>query len=766
MDVKLPNLDIAWKVRSNMDDGADRNALLLNWATEQNLERAGALASFLQDYYQFPSDELRAFITQCPHQADHKEINEAQNVATAYCDSINTLGTLQRDLATPGANPRHPGNFIRQRFYLEQFGHTLEHSTMREAVQKVSPDEIERLGIDVMGKINPTGDQDAIDFASDPLTRSARSFGFIVGQDGHLYRVPSKDIAEVDLKLNQCRDAQGQLTTGAVYQSIENLFAGNPIDQESQELLKRIYVDGENAYDKYRYTADRSLVPLAAVRQKIVQDITRGKKRVELVRFETLPENNHRLGMVILPIHVDYTGTAASPEDIAYHEQLWQKDPQKASRHQQIAASASSREKQYRQEITGLNSLSSTITEEMKQVHTREPYASQYRTLSMAQENMAENPDETREWVQLKMKKDQNRMMKDLSEALTTFWAGPEGNPGDFSAALDTLDRYMKIWVENDQIMAPPGQNPRYVFGAVQKLASMKEEDRAEKFYQLFHEPSGDQNSQMDTTENRLKGLQTSLQYFTDQEQASALTEDEKRRLEELDRKYLGCTEGEVSADRYLGTEKVFAQARVMKRDELAAMSHCMLEQIARYSQADFPPEQTRLCLKGLNETLSSLNLTQGDLDHYIQSLPQNEQQLCRDTLDWVHTTEQQALREPLSLNGTQRDVKSIFNAYLSLGINAVMYRDGYMDCMNRAEMNQLNSWRDYRLEVRQRDLARQPLQNSGPDSAHRTRTSLSSLEAQESGPDRQRRSARPGEIQRARSASRSPESHKQGPSK
>lgn len=284
----------------------------------------------------------------------------------------------------------------------------------------------------------------------------------------------------------------------------------------------------------------------------------------------------------------------------------------------------------------------------------------------------------------------------------------------------------------------------------------MKEEDRAEKFYQLFHDGAGNQHSQMDTMENRLNGLQTSLRYFMEQEQASALTDAEKRRIEELDRKYLGCIEGEVSADRYLETEKVFAQARTLKRDELTAMSHCMLEQVSRYSQADFPPEQTRLCLKGLSQTLTSLNLTQEDLDRYMATLPQAEQQRCQDTLNWVHATEQQALRDPLTVNGQQPDLKNMFNSYISLGINAAMYRDGYLDCMNRAEMNQLNSWRDHRIENRKKELEQQ--------ASRRIRTNLAGLEAQESGPDRHPSAAR--ESQRARSSSRKAEPTRQGPSK
>ena len=87
--------------------------------------------------------------------------------------------------------------------------------------------------------------------------------------------------------------------------------------------------------------------------------------------------------------------------------------------------------------------------------------------------------------------------------------------------------------------MAPSGQNALFAHGAIQKLASMDEKDRAAEFHRLFREFSGHEDALDDTTENRVRGIHAYLQYFVDMEKASVLTEQDQSRLDELDRKFM-----------------------------------------------------------------------------------------------------------------------------------------------------------------------------------------------------------------------------------
>lgn len=764
MGTELPGLEIAEEeITMDMDEPTRQDADQSNQKTEQNVGRAGAMATLIQDYFQFQPQSLKDYMKQSVHSETHQALDESLLAASAYCDSVNNLGTFQKSLRTSGTSSMHPGNYIKPRFYLEYVGHQFAHSTLKDASQKISSSKIENLGINVLRDIDPMHDQDALAFAADPLTKNGRDFGFALDENGNLYKAPSKDIQEIRLKLNDCRNAQGNLTSASVYDSLSQMFSKNPMEQGTEELLKRLYVNGENAYDKYRRRERSSLVSIPDVIRAIVGDITRGEARVELVRLEGDLRNGGPSKPVILPIHVDYTGTAATPQAISAHEQLWQNDPEKEARREKIAAAAIAHQKRYAAEVHELNTLYSTVAARTeKAMRGKEPYAGQYKTLELAQQVMAENPDETREWVQLKMKQEQNLMMKELAQAATVFWAGPEENPQAFSSALDTLNLYGKIWVEEMDILAPSDQNAIYAFDAIRKLASMDEKDRAAEFYRLFHELSGHEDALNDTTENRLRGLQTSLRYFMDKENESVLTAQEKNRLEELDRKYLGFAEGEASKERYLGAEKVYADARALKRDALDAMTYEMVKKITVYSQQDFPPEQTRLCLKSLDHMLSAMNLTREDLDRYVESMPQEVKKDHQDTLAWIRTNQARDLRAPLDVEGISMDKMHIFRSYTALCVNAVMYRDGYADCDNRAIRNQLNRWREHRIEQRQKELEGQPLRQEVSPS-HRSRTNLANLQAQESEAKHQSHSPSPAVQTRRRAASQAVKSGNKG---
>ena len=102
----------------------------------------------------------------------------------------------------------------------------------------------------------------------------------------------------------------------------------------------------------------------------------------------------------------------------------------KKSAIKKIAAAAIAQQKAYEAEVRESHTLYTTIAAEAeKALRGKEPYANQYRTLELAQQIMAENPNETREWVQLKMKQEQHHMMKELADAVTAFRIGPEKNP-------------------------------------------------------------------------------------------------------------------------------------------------------------------------------------------------------------------------------------------------------------------------------------------------------------------------------------------------
>ena len=533
------------------------------------------------------------------------------------------------------------------------------------------------------------------------------------------------------MKLNDCRDAQG-----------------------TEEFLKRIYIDGENVYDKYRRENRSDLVSMPDLIRTIMGEIAHGEKRAELVRLEGVSENSSEIKPVILPIHVDFTGIPVAQEAVNAYEQLWQNDPQKEERHKKIAAAAIAHQKAYEAEVRELNTLYTTVAAEAeKTLRGTEPYASKYKTLELAQQIMAENPDNTREWVQLKMKQEQHHMMKELADAAIAFWAGPEENPEAFSAGLDILNLYGKIWEEEINIMAPSGQNALFAHGAIQKLASMDEKDRAAEFHRLFREFSGHEDALDDTTENRVRGIHAYLQYFVDMEKASVLTEQDQSRLDELDRKFMGFTEGEASQERYLGTEKVYAQARALKMDKLDAMSKEMVRKVTVYSKQDFPPEQTRLCLKSLDHMMSDMNLTPADLELYVEMAPQEVKKDLQDALTWVRTNQERDLREPLDVKGISMDKMQIFRSYTSLCVNAVMYRDGYVDCDDPSVMKQFSRWRDHRIDLRQKELEQQPFRQE-TSSSQRSRTNLANLQAQESEAKQQSHSPSPTVQTRRRAAS------------
>ena len=135
--------------------------------------------------------------------------------------------------------------------------------------------------------------------------------------------------------------------------------------------------------------------------------------------------------------------------------------------------------------------------------------------------------------------------MKELADAATAFRAGPEENPEAFSAGLDTLNLYGKYLGRRDKYYGSIRPKCALLPTAQSRtLASMDEKDRAAEFHRLFREFSGHEDALDDTTENRVRGIHAYLQYFVEMETASVLTEQDRSRLDELDRKFLGFAEG------------------------------------------------------------------------------------------------------------------------------------------------------------------------------------------------------------------------------
>ena len=334
MEEKVPGLEIAEKeITDDMDEQAQLEADQSNRKTEQNVARAAVMATLLQDYLQFQTQSFKDYIKQCDHSETHQALNESLQVATAYCDSVSRLGAFQKSLKTPQTSSFSPVTYIRPRFYLEYFGSRLAHNTLREASQKISVAKIENLSRNVINNIMSVQDPDAIAFAADPLTKDGQSFGFTLDEDGNIYKTPSEDIQEIRLKLNDCRDAQGNVTMAAVYDSLSQMLSKNPMEQGTEEILNRIYINGENAYDKYHRGDRNDLVSMPDLIRTIMGEITLGEKRAELVRLEGVSENSSKIKPVILPIHVDFTGTPATQEAVNAYKQLWQNDPHKKKRH-------------------------------------------------------------------------------------------------------------------------------------------------------------------------------------------------------------------------------------------------------------------------------------------------------------------------------------------------------------------------------------------------------------------------------------------------
>ena len=334
MEEKLPGLEIAEKeITDDMDEQAQLEADQSNRKTEQNVARAAMMATLLQDYIQFQTQSFKDYLKQCGHSETHQAPNESLQAATAYCDSVSRLGAFQKSLKTPQTSSFSPVTYIRPRFYLEYFGSRLAHNTLREASQKISMAKIENLSRNVINNIMSVQDPDAIAFAADPLTKDGQSFGFTLDEDGNIYKTPSEDIQEIRLKLNDCRDAQGNVTMAAVYDSLSQMLSKNPMEQGTEEILNRIYINGENAYDKYHRGDRNDLVSMPDLIRTIMGEITLGEKRAELVRLEGVSENSSKIKPVILPIHVDFTGTPATQEAVNAYKQLWQNDPHKKKRH-------------------------------------------------------------------------------------------------------------------------------------------------------------------------------------------------------------------------------------------------------------------------------------------------------------------------------------------------------------------------------------------------------------------------------------------------
>ena len=102
---------------------------------------------------------------------------------------------------------------------------------------------------------------------------------------------------------------------------------------------------------------------------------------------------------------------------------------------------------------------------------------------------------------------------------------------------------------------------------------------------------------------------------------------------------------------------------------------------------------------------MSDMNLTPADLELYVEMAPQEVKKDLQDALTWVRTNQERDLREPLRCEGHIHGQKCKFSVPIpGLCVNAVMYRDGYVDCDDPSVMKQFSRWRDHRIDLRKRN--------------------------------------------------------------
>ena len=701
LEAGLPNYNIAAReITEDMPEEAQSKFEQMNREPRKNVQRAQSLAQLMRGYRQLPSEALQSSFLRSPHAQAHRSVGEALEWALPYCDAVHALGVFYKTVDEPGSKYLEAANVVQGRFYFDEFCRQKPNyaGSISSAWSSIDKDAFRTLLADAAGI---TEDANALAYVSSPLAMGRSRFGFYLDGRGKIHKGNAADGQEIDIRVAEGQDAKGVFAAAPIFEALEAQLSRSLMDERAEHFIKRIYVNGENAYEKYQKAYNGSETNTGEreqyIRTQITRDIIRGVSRVELAQMETDPVSG-TLHVNIFPIHADFSGTSAQAAVVEAYEKLWSEDPEKGARHQQIAQKALDRQGHWEAERRGMGSLNRKLTAQMDETHKNEPYASQYQALARAESVMAEDPSRTREWISLRMQRDLHRQSAELKKWLELAKKAADHdvsvNEEEFSEALVDFARNLQFLrgIGEQGGRRPTGTEVEHAFDDIIDAARKPKEERMARFHELFRPPSeGLPEGSLELFP--YKGLEQLIGFYRSRGDAAAFSQEDAQRLDALDRQFIGFTEQEAPV-RYRELERVYDTARTMRSKELSEAGGAAVTERYHLDLREYPPDEVRLYMRNIDQAMAQTGVTASDVAAFVESLPEGgKRQQSEGILEWARINKEECgLFDPLSLKGLPplTDLAAAMTGYYSMYQEAALFKAGYIDCILQDDLDHM----------------------------------------------------------------------------
>lgn len=634
-------------------------------------DKYNAIADIEINLNQGYSDELKKRLA--ARHDDFLELDESLAINTPIHKAMMTVGI---ELGDP-IEQKKLGEALKGRITLDLFGENLAGISSTEASKFYTLDEIvtyPKQASPFVLELNPKLYPQIKDYIEAkpgsivPFYKKEDAFVISAAYD---YKIPTLALSKLP---------QNQSKAETFHQIFAN-FEENPT-VHSESVVKRIYIDGKNAYDllKNKYQGTEAEIE-ERIKEDIVQTLMDAKSRVELARMDLTRDGRPKA--TVVPVKADL-----SPLDVnkKWYEtshvkkatKLWNDDPDRKKRTAAIAEKAEERQRNKMLSNAYQSSFYTSIFNEMVAIHKE--YKKSLLTFSDAEQKLKQNPDAAREWM----------LQRTATMYKTADTIRDLSNPDKTLKEIQSDPSLASILTE-EIILAR--ENTDVIFSRLQKnIQELKEkgelnEAEQERVAYLTNKLEESKLEIQDEVSQRMNEFDHFTKYGKSGEEIAALPEQRTissmgdfAKLHELDKQFLG--EGVHNAADYAAFQKVHdCNIKVME-----TMTAKMQELISSEKE----PDSFRNDIRSIRSLMEAVGICQEDMNKYGETLTGKQ----KETFDHIRNWETRVLKGSSLMvmppaEGTA-NIKDCVSQMLNLYRNAYYDKLGYPDQLDAASIDHM----------------------------------------------------------------------------
>lgn len=451
----------------------------------------------------------------------------------------------------------------------------------------------------------------------------------------------------------------------------------------SEAAVKRIYIDGKNAYDMFKnqYQGDENGYE-DYVKEEIVRTLTGAKQRVEFLRMDMDRDGFPKA--TIVPVTANLSGLDAQKKWYEHSlvkqmNQLWSNDKERENRRSQLAKDAEERQRAKMLSAAYHSSFYNDTIDELNKIQIK--YVD--KKFAAAEQKMKENPETARKWMYSRVPAvafsgivrdlyDMNKNFDDIKAdpRIDVFFPKTLGFEKAKNPAREILDQMIDVRksVEDSN--------------TVQKTHSEYSEERLAHILNENREELEDSIRKILRTQNITIDPDRKMLQFGPDNRLGLNVEHGDMKMAEMDRLFLGEVDpDQVEAyDDYMKVRccNTEIMEKISKNWDAKTTTPNRFGDESPYWKTN--PEEFRNDLRSLRSLMEMIGINQEDLNRFGEALSEKEKESFEKIRNWEKDVLNGSFGRGIPVADGAVDVKHCADQMLKI------YQDAYYEKLGYAE--------------------------------------------------------------------------------